>query len=405
MDNKSIMNNVHYHRLIHLLWNQQSSILLLGPRATGKTTWLRENFPNAIVIDLLKTEDYQIFLNNPSKLENRIPTHFSDWIIIDEIQKIPDLLNEVHRLIETFGYRFILTGSSARKLRQKGVNLLAGRALDYRMHPLVCQEIGPAQFVLEKALQGGLLPTAYQMDNPLHYLSTYVTTYLREEIAQEGILRNIAQFSRFLEAASFSQGQLLNYSEIGRDLGIDRKTVAEYFSIVYDLLIGVELPVFTKRAKRQLITHAKFYYFDVGVYRSIRPKGPFDRPEEIDGPALETLFFQHLRAMNDYYQLGFQFYFWRTDSQVEVDFVAYGEKGLFAFEIKRSKTIQKKDLKGLKLFGQDYEMAQLYLLYGGTAKEYYDTIQVVPFVDMLFALPEILQSQMTGLTQEEIENL
>ena len=388
-----MMNSIHFNRLIHIPHDQKSSVLLLGPRGTGKTTWIRENFPNAIFIDLLKTEDYQLFLNNPSKLENRIPLNFSDWIVIDEVQKIPELLDEVHRLIETFGYRFILTGSSARKLRQKGVNLLAGRALAYRMHPLVCQEIGKEHFSLTHVLEWGLLPTVYQIDSPKHYLSTYITSYLREEIVQEGILRSIAQFSRFLEAASFSQGQVLNYSDIGREIGIERKTIAEYFSIITDLLIGFELPVFSKRAKRELIAHPKFYYFDVGVYRSIRPKGPFDRPEEIDGPALETVFFQHLRAINDYYQLGYQFYFWRTSSQVEVDFVAYGEKGLLAFEIKRSKRIQKKDLKGLKLFGQDYEMAHLYMLYGGENKEYYDNIQAIPFVEMLFSLPEILLNE------------
>jgi len=387
-----VMNN--FPRLINIDPEQKSSIFLFGPRATGKTTWLRKHFSQAIVIDLLKTEDYHNLLSNPSRLEHRIPPHFSGWVIIDEIQKVPMLLNEVHRLIETYGYRFILTGSSARSLRRKGINLLAGRALDYRMHPLTCQEMQKS-FSLEQALQFGLLPAVYNAADPKHYLSTYITAYLREEILQEGITRNIAEFSRFLEIASFSQGALLNLSEIARESGIERRTVNEYFSILGDLLIGFELPAFTKRAKRRLMTHSKFYYFDTGIYRTLRPKGPFDRADEIDGPALETLFFQHLRAINDYFRLGYTFYFWRTSNQAEVDFIAYGERGLLAFEIKRSKTILPKDLKNLKLFQSDYEMAHLFMLYGGEHEEYYDNIRVLPFTKALFQLKEILENPLS----------
>lgn len=380
----------NFERLLSINPQQKSSIFLFGPRATGKTTWIRAHFPQAIVIDLLKTEDYQALSVNPSRLSQRIPSDFTDWIVIDEVQKIPELLNEVHRLIEAKRYRFILTGSSARSLRRAGVNLLAGRALDYRMHPLICLEL-MTEFSLKQVLLYGLLPPVYHVDDPAHFLSTYVTTYLREEILYEGITRKMTEFSRFLEIASFSQGGILNYSEVARETGIERRVVNEYFSIILDLLIAFELPAFTKRAKRRLITHAKFYYFDVGIYRALRPKGPFDRADEIDGAALETLFFQHLRAINDYFRLGYQFYFWRTSNQCEVDFVAYGEKGLYAFEIKRSHTVTKKDFKGLKLFKADYDMAKLYLLFGGDHKEYHEDIYVVPFTEALFQLKNILE--------------
>ncbi len=384
------MSTKPYNRLLKLPKNGSHSILLLGPRGTGKTSWVKAHFPNILYFDLLNMALYQEFLADPGLLEKRIPADFKHWIIIDEIQKIPELLNEVHRLIESHHYRFILTGSSARKLRQKGVNLLAGRAFQYFMHPLTCYELGN-DFSLTTALHYGLLPFVYsEGDDPQHYLDTYITSYLREEIQQEGITRNIGEFSRFLQIASFSQGKMINYSEIAREASIERRVVASYFDIVHDLLLSHTLPVFSKKAKRRLVSHSKFYLFDVGVYRAIRPKGPLDRTEEIDGAALETLFLQHLLAINDYGRLGYTFYFWRTSNQVEVDFIAYGEKGFHAFEIKRKRTITPKDLTGLKAFGEDYTMAKLYIIYGGDHEEYHDNITAIPFEKALFRLKEIL---------------
>ncbi len=304
-------NEKQYQRLINIDTNSTSSIFLFGPRGTGKTSWVKTQLKDMLYFDLLDTSIFNDFLANPSRLEERIPPHFDRYIVIDEIQKIPSLLNEVHRLIEKYRYRFILTGSSARSLRRQGVNLLAGRALNYQMHPLTCYEL-KEDFSLESALNVGLLPSIYHVTDVQRYLETYITTYLREEILQEGLLRNLNQFARFLEIASFSQGQIVNMSAIGRDTGIDRKLVNSYFEILEDLLIGYWLPIFTKRAKRRLASHPKFYLFDPGVYRIIRPKGPLDSPEEIDGAALETLFLAHLRALNDYYHLGYKLYFWRT---------------------------------------------------------------------------------------------
>lgn len=385
-------NQKIYKRLLNIDTNTPSSIFLFGPRGTGKTSWIKTHLQDTLYFDLLNTNIFNDLIANPARLEERIPKKFNHYIVIDEVQKIPELLNEVHRLIETYQYRFILTGSSARSLRRKGINLLAGRALSYTMHPLTCYEL-ESDFSLETALKFGLLPSIYHVSDPQHYLETYITTYLREEILQEGLMRNLSQFSRFLETASFSQGQIVNLSDIARETAIDRKLVANYFDILEDLLIGYWLPVFTKRAKRRLITSPKFYLFDSGVYRTIRPKGPLDSPEEIDGPALETVFLAHLRAINDYYRLGYKLFFWRTSNHVEVDFIVYGERGLFAFEIKRSRHLNRSDLNGLKAFSEDYKIAKCYLFYGGDHEEYHGNIHAIPFSKGLEKLVTILREE------------
>lgn len=380
-----------YNRILQLPLNQNNSIFLFGPRGTGKTSWLKAHLADALYFDLLDFSVYQSLIANPNRLDNLIPPHYANWIIIDEVQRIPELLNEVHRLIENKQYKFILTGSSARSLRRMGVNLLAGRALKYTMHPLVLQEIGAANFDIKKAVKLGLLPSVINHPDPKKYLESYVQTYIKEEIMYEGLTRNIGAFSRFLEAASFSQGQLVNSSEIARELGINRITVGHYFDILDDLLIGIRISVFTQRAKRKMITHQKFYFFDTGVYNALRPIGPLDSQEELDGAALETLFLQSLRAINDYYQLGYKIHFWRTSAGDEVDFVIYGERGFHAFEIKRSANINSKSLKGLKSFGQDYPEAKLYIIFFGNQKQYFDTIQAVPFEEALKNLPEMIK--------------
>ncbi|MBS1987750.1 ATP-binding protein [Candidatus Dependentiae bacterium] len=381
-----------FKRMLNLPLEHQSSLFLFGPRGTGKTSWIKANMPNALYIDLLQFQTYEELATNPGRLENIIAqATTADWIVIDEVQRCPELLNEVHRLIELKKYRFLLTGSSARSLRRQGVNLLAGRALRYNMHPLIYQELGDA-FNLEHALKFGLLPMTFEHQSPAQYLENYVQTYLREEVAAEGLTRNLITFTRFLEAASFSQGGLLNVTEVARDVGINRLTVANYFSILEDLLIAIQVPVFTKRAKRKVVAHAKFYFFDTGVYRIIRPRRPLDITEEIDGAALETLFLQSLRAVSDYNNLGYEIYFWRTQAGSEVDFITYGNNGFQAFEIKRSTKINNKDLKALKSFGEDYPEAKLYFLYCGNLKLQIDNITCLPFEMALKELPQILAS-------------
>jgi predicted AAA+ superfamily ATPase len=378
-----------FNRLLKLPLNGNSSIFLFGPRGTGKTSWLKINLQDYIYLDLLDYSIYSSLVANPNRLDAMIPKDYDKWVIIDEVQRVPELLNEVHRLIEGRKIKFILTGSSARSLRKKGVNLLAGRALKYHMHPLVIQEVGES-FKMENALTYGLLPKIFSEDNPKKYLESYVQTYLKEEIQQEGLARNIGSFNRFLEVASFSQGSVINFSEIAREVMVSRFTVADYFQILEDMLIAIRIDVFSKRAKRKIVAHQKFYFFDAGVYRILKPTNPLDTMEEGDGAALETLFLQSLRAINDYFDLGYNIYFWRTSTGVEVDFILYGPKGFHAFEIKRSKQTSTKSFGGLKAFGQDYPEAKLHLLFFGTHTEYHGEITAIPFEQALKDLPKIL---------------
>jgi uncharacterized protein len=371
------------------------SFFLLGPRGTGKTRWVKTHLPQAVYIDLLITDLYAMLLANPSRVTEFIPPSYSGWVIIDEVQRVPALLNEVHRLIENQHCKFVLTGSSARSLRKKGVNLLAGRALMYHLHPLTVRELGE-YFNFQQALQWGQLPALLTEPDPKSYLKAYVNIYLREEVLQEGLTRNLSGFSRFLEVASLSQGNVLNMSAIARESAVNQKVVINYFDILDDLLLGYRLPVFTKRAKRQIVQHPKFYFFDVGVYQILRPRGLLDSQEEVDGAALETLFLQELRALNDYYELDFQLYYWRTRAGVEVDFVVYGPKGFFAFEIKRGRKVSRQDSYGLRALQEEYPEVKSFLLYGGEHRQYYENITVLPFVEALKNLLEILNGTFSG---------
>ena len=368
------------------------SFFLFGPRGTGKTTWVKSAFPKAAYIDLLEAELFNDLTANPQRLSNFIPLDFKDWVIIDEVQRIPELLHEVHRLIETKKYRFILTGSSPRKLKRKGPNLLAGRALTLSMHPLSVAELGD-DFRLEHSIRYGQLPSAYTEADPKKYLEAYVRTYLEEEIRQEGLTRNLSAFARFLEAASFSQGSILNISSVARECHVERKVVESYFSILEDLMIGYRIPIFSKKAKRRLIVHPKFYFFDVGVYRTLRPMGPLDAPEEVDGVALETLFLQELIALNSAFDFGYKIFYWRTSNGREVDFVLYGPKGVLSFEIKRTSRITSAVLGGLKSFLADYPMAKTYFVYTGNRRMHEGKIEIVPVLEILKNLKILLSGE------------
>ena len=365
------------------------SFFLFGPRGTGKTTWVKSAFPKAAYIDLLEAELFNDLTANPQRLSNFIPLGFKDWVIIDEVQRIPELLHEVHRLIETKKYRFILTGSSPRKLKRKDPNLLAGRALILSMHPFSVAELGN-DFQLDHSLRYGQLPSVYTEADPKKYLEAYVRTYLEEEIRQEGLTRNLSAFARFLEAASFSQGSVLSISSVARECHVERKVVESYFLILEDLMIGYRIPIFSKKAKRRLIVHPKFYFFDVGVFRTLRPMGPLDTPEEVDGIALETLFLQELITLNSALDLGYKIFYWRTSNSKEVDFVLYGPKGLLSFEIKRTSRITSGMLGGLKSFLADYPMAKAYFVYGGNRRMYEGKIEVVPVLEILKNLKTLL---------------
>ena len=340
------------------------SFFLFGPRGTGKSTWLKQHFFNAVVIDLLAPEVFRGYAAHPERLRDIVAGAEGKIIIIDEVQKIPELLDVVHELIEKGrGFRFILTGSSARKLKRTGVDLLAGRAIVKTMHPFMAAEL--QAFSLTESLQFGLVPLVVASLDPAETLASYVALYLREEVQMEGIVRNIGAFSRFLEAVSFSHGSILNVSEVARECQVKRKTVDNYLAVLDDLLLSFRVPVFARRAKRHLISHPKFYYFDCGIFRSLRPTGPLDSSYEIDGGALEGLVAQHLRAWIAYSSNVCTLSYWRTKSGVEVDFVLYGENTFWAIEVKNSVKINSKMLKGLTAFREDYPEARALLLYRG----------------------------------------
>lgn len=342
------------------------SFFLFGPRGTGKSTWLRNLKGQALWIDLLDPETLRLFQARPERLQERIAAQpLVTDVVIDEVQKLPALLDVVHKLVEgDRPLRFILTGSSARKLRRGAANLLAGRLTELHMHPFMAAELGAA-FHLQRALEVGLVPLIWSALEPENTLRAYASLYLQQEVQAEALVRNVSAFARFLEAISFSHGSLLNLAEVARECQVGRKTVEGYLEILEDLLLSFRLPVFTRRAKRHLVAHDKFFYFDAGVYRSIRPKGPLDRPEEIEGMALEGLIAQHLRAWASYRRVPAELSYWRTKSGSEVDFVVYGADVFVAIEVKRSRNVHHTDLRALKAFKADYPEAQVCLLYMG----------------------------------------
>ncbi len=352
-------------------------------------------YPDSLFIDLLSPEQQRFYMANPDLLHQVVLGHPAvNTFIIDEVQRVPDLLSVVHYLIERYpGKQFILTGSSARKLKRSGVDLLGGRADLKTCHPFMAAELGDA-FNLEDALRFGLVPLVCASRDKKATLDAYMGLYLREEVQAEGLVRNIGAFARFLEAISFSHGGLLNLSEVARECQVSRKTVEGYVQILVDLLVGVEIPVFSRRAKRQLIKHTKFYYFDAGVYRSVRPSGPLDRVEEMGGLAFEGLIMQHLRAWIAYSGNRSTLQFWRTKSGSEVDFIIYGPDTFAAIEVKHAANVHAVDLRSLKSFGEDYPEAHRMLVYRGSRRLQLDGITCIPaseFLKNLYPGAPILQ--------------
>ncbi len=374
---------------------KRQSFFLFGPRGTGKSSWVRGQYPTATYVDLLDDETFRRLLARPNLLADFFaetqakPRAAPPVVIIDEVQKVPAILDEVHRLIETRGIQFVLTGSSARKLRKQGTNRLAGRALTDSLFPLTAHEVG-ADFSLKSALQWGMLPMTLTAESPKKYLESYVKTYLKEEVEQEGLTRQLAGFARFLETASFSQAAIMSVAQIAADAQVHRKVVEDYFSILRDLLLSYELPVFSRRAKRELMTKRKFYFFDVGMFRTLRPKGPLDSAAELSGAAFETLCLQELLALNHYLETGFEFFHWRTRKHEEIDLVLYGERGFLAFEFKSSARLRESDFRALALFGDDYPQAKRYLIYGGSERRTHQAIEIVPARDFFASAAHLL---------------
>jgi len=358
---------------------------IFGPRGTGKSTWLRNNLPDAKVVNLLDDMQFAEYLANPGRLKELVLGNLDTYetFVIDEIQKVPRLLDVVHDLIESHkDLKFILTGSSARKLKRSGVNLLAGRALKKNMFPFIASELQDS-FSIDHALKYGLVPLVFDSNDPAAKLASYVALYLKEEVQEEGLVRNIGDFARFLQVMSFSHGSILNVSNIARETGVTRKIVDNYISILDDLLLCYLLPVFNKRAKRAVVSHNKFYYFDSGVFFHLRPKGPLDNAGEMSGISLEGLVLHHIKAFISYSGLDLEVFYWRTKTGVEVDFIIYGENVFQAIEVKNAKKVFSQDLKGLKSFVGDYPIAEPVMLYRGTDKLNIEGITCWPVEEFL----------------------
>lgn len=356
----------------------EGSFFLFGPRGTGKSTFVKTLLNRkSLYLDFLDPETFRTFSAFPELLIKTVQATNPEQVVIDEIQKVPQIIDVVHKLIEENGIRFIMTGSSARKLKKSGAGMLGGRAAFCTMHPFTARELG-ASFSFERSLQTGLIPIVEQSADRGATLSSYITMYLREEILAEGLLRNLGSFSRFLEMISFSHGSVLNVSNLSRECQIGRNIVTGYLDIMEDLLLAYRLNVFDKRAKRKTASHPKFYLFDNGLYRRLRVRGLLDMESEISGPALEGLVGQHLRALIDYSMPEVQLRYWRSMAGNEVDFILYGPNHFSAIEVKNTNVIRPSDCRGLTSFGDDYPEASLFLLYRGNLPQRYNQILVLP---------------------------
>jgi predicted AAA+ superfamily ATPase len=327
------------------------SVFLFGARQTGKTTFLKKQFPNAIYFDLLQTDVLNRFRQRPALLRESLEqANEGTLIIIDEIQQIPELLNEIHWLITNKQIRFILCGSSARKLKRQGVNTLGGRAVPQYLFPFVSCEI--PDFNIDRAVNNGMIPRHYMKENPTSLLKAYVGVYLREEIQAESLVRNLTGFSRFLEIAAMTDGEMVNYLNIASDCGVSANTVKEYFQILEDTLVGYMIPAFTKKAKRKVVQSPRFYLFDVGVTNYLLGRTNLRRGTTDYGHAFEHIVIQELVAYLNYTDNPNKLSYWRTYTQVEVDVILGDAK--VAIEIKSAEEVLPKHLKGLKSFADEH---------------------------------------------------
>jgi predicted AAA+ superfamily ATPase len=331
---------------------RKKSHFLLGPRQTGKTTLINHALPGVRVYDLLDSREYLALSHRPARLGEELGPQ-DKWVVIDEIQRLPDLLNEVQRLIETRGVRFLLTGSSARKLRQGGVNLLGGRARTAHLHPLTYAELG-AQFDLRRALARGLLASIYFSDDPVADLRAYAGTYLQQEIVAEGATRNLPAFSRFLRVAALSNGSIVNFTNIGNDAQMPRTTVYEYFAVLQDTLLLHEVPAWRKTRKRKPLVSSKYYFFDVGVVAALQERS-FQPGTPEYGQALETYLLHELLSYRDY-RTGEPVCYWRSTSGFEVDFILGDHTGI---EVKAKENIAPNDLRSLQALAEENKLKRL----------------------------------------------
>jgi len=371
---------MHIKRQLNLLkLLEDKSCFLFGPRQTGKTSLLKGLLPKASYINLLEMDTYADLSLKPQLLRERAQSS-EGLIVIDEVQRIPQLLNEVHNLIESKGIRFLLTGSSARALRKRGVNLLGGRARSYHLHPFSWCELGE-QFDLSEALSTGLIPGIYFSRDKQADLRAYVGDYLREEIAAEGAVRNVPAFSRFLHVAGHCHGQIINYEKIANDSRTPSSTVRAYFQIIRDTLLGYNLEAWRKGSKRKESTSSKFYFFDNGVAQHLQNRRHLALGTPEYGVAFEAYIFHELRTYVDYEAPSATINFWRTTTNIEVDFILDNR---VAVEVKASSLIATSDLKGLKAIREESnELRRFIVVSLEPVRRIVDGIEVLPCTEFL----------------------
>lgn len=378
------MKGKMYTRQQNFAYAERNSFFFWGPRQTGKSTLLKNRFKNSLVFDLLMFDVFQRFLRNPSLLREIILIEKPlEPVIIDEIQKIPALLEEIHWLIENTETQFILSGSSPRKILKQGVNLLGGRALRYELFPLSSTEI--PDFNLIKALNSGLIPRHYDAKNSEILLAAYIGSYLEDEIIAETKIRNAQVFSKFLEKAAFSNGEILNYTNIASDCGVSSPVIKEYFNILNETMLGSFVEVYKKKPKRRVISSPKFYFFDVGIVNFLLKRKNIEPGTESFGLAFEHFIYHEISCHSNYSGLNYPIRFWRTSSQLEVDFIL-GENEV-AVEVKSTDNVQLRHLKGLKAFAEEYEVKHKIVVSNDSYPRLVGDIRILPwkqFIKMLW---------------------
>jgi predicted AAA+ superfamily ATPase len=377
----------YIERILNIDLPSGQSAFLWGPRKTGKSTYLKRRFPNSLIYDFLKTDLFLEYSKRPSLLRERLLAKddgdLNYPVILDEVQKIPQILDEVHWLIENRGFSFILCGSSARKLKRGKANLLGGRAWRYEMFPFVSAEL--EELDLLRVLNRGMIPAHYLLEGYSKALRAYTQDYLKEEVFAEGLTRNIPAFSRFFDAMGYSHGELTNYSNIARDCGVDSKTVKEYYQILVDTLLGTMVEPFKRRQSRQVISRTpRFYLFDVGIAGTITKRHLVNEKGELFGKAFEHFIFMEIAAYNSYNELDYPINFWRTKSGLEVDFVLGG--GEVAIEVKGTARVEKRDLRPITAFIDEYSPRKAIVVCNEREERVHGQIRIMPYQNFLHDL-------------------
>ncbi len=367
-----------FKRSLDLPTEGQETFFLWGPRQTGKSTLLRKAYPNAFWIDLLKADEFRRYTQNPELLREELAAKSpTPYVVIDEIQKVPPLLDEVHWLHENREVQFALCGSSARKIKRGHANLLGGRAIRYELHGFTSRDLGK-HFDLGRMLSNGYLPRIYLAKRPRRLLSAYVGDYLKEEVAAEGLVRNLPSFSEFLNIAALSDAEMVNFSTVARDCGVSSPTAKAYFEILTDTLLGRWLPAYRKRAKRRVIGAPKFYFHDVGVVNVLAKRGRVEAGSPSYGKAFENWCFHELCAYNSYAERFADVSYWRLPSGIEVDFVI--DDVAIAIEAKSSRKITSDHLKGLRHLATEHPRLErgIIVCLEPRARRTKDNIEILP---------------------------